>query len=231
MNESPATPAGTFFVAGTDTEVGKTAVSCALLAAARTRGLTTAAVKPLASGAVNGRNADALSLQRMCTVSLRYEAVNPVALTAPVAPHIAAEQEGKALRAEELAASCREVIGLGADMTLIEGVGGWMTPLNDEQTMADVVAMLGAPVILVVGMRLGCLNHALLSVEAIRRSGVELVAWVANAMPTAMPERETNHSWLECRLGVPLLGKLPRLEASSDRDLAVRLAGHLALPF
>ena len=227
----PAPLSGVFFIAGTDTEVGKTAVGCALLAGARTRGLTTAAIKPLASGAPGGRSADALALQGLCTIALRYDAVNPVALEAPVAPHIAAERAGVALRAEHLAERCAEVVALGADLTVIEGVGGWMTPLNDEQTMADVAAMLGAPAILVVGMRLGCLNHALLSAGAIRLAGVELAAWVANSMPEEMPERDANRDWLARRMGAALLGDLPRVAVDSERDLAVRLAGHLALPF
>ncbi len=223
---------GIFFIAGTDTGVGKTAVSCALLAAARTRGLTTAAIKPVASGAADGRSEDALLLQQLCTQAMSYEAINPVALAAPIAPHLAARQVRQDLRAEELAEHCRAVMALGADLTVIEGVGGWLTPLNDEQTMADVVALLAVPVVLVVGMRLGCLNHALLSAAAMRAAGVELRAWVANVMPgPEMLERDANRDWLGERLDAVLLGDLPRVADVPARGLAGRLAEHLALPF
>ena len=171
----------TYFVTGTDTEVGKTAVSCALLEAARRAGRSTAAVKPVAAGCDSeGRNEDALALQQSISMSLPYAQINPVALQPAIAPHIAAEQAGRRLQADRLAGLCRGVMGLGADLVLIEGAGGWRVPLGPRETFADIAINLQVDVILVVAMRLGCINHALLTAEAISRDGLRLAGWVAN---------------------------------------------------
>ena len=146
----------TWFVAGTDTGVGKTAVSCALMAAAAASGLRTAAVKPVAAGCDNeGQNDDALCLMAGMTEELEYSQVNPIALEAAIAPHIAASLEGKTLQASRLVGLCRGVMLGKADFVLIEGAGGWRVPINPRETLADLAIQLRVGVILVVGMRLG----------------------------------------------------------------------------
>tara|TARA_B110000503_G_scaffold104677_1_gene156211 strand:+ start:75054 stop:75728 length:675 start_codon:yes stop_codon:yes gene_type:complete len=216
----------TWFVAGTDTGVGKTAVSCGLLAAAAQSGLRTAAVKPVAAGCdENGQNEDALSLQAAMTETLDYSQVNPVALNAAVAPHIAAGLEGKRMQANRLAGLCRGVMLGGADFVLIEGAGGWRVPINARETLADLAMALQVGVILVVGMRLGCINHALLTAEAIRRDGLQLAAWVANQPGPRMEYHQENLDTLRQLLPAPLLGDIPFLPKWQARDLA----GHLGI--
>ena len=202
----------TWFVTGTDTEVGKTAISCALLAAAAEAGLTTAAVKPVAAGCdENGQNDDALQLQSCMTATLDYAQVNPVALDAAIAPHIAAEHEGKRIQASRLAGICRGVMMGPTDFVLIEGAGGWRVPISPRETLADLAVQLQVGVILVVGMRLGCINHALLTAEAIRRDGLVLAGWVANQPAERMICHEENLDTLQRLLPAPLLGEVPRL--------------------
>ena len=163
----------TLFITGTDTEVGKTAVSCALLQAANALGLKTAAIKPVAAGCdKEGKNEDALLLQAAMSLELPYEQVNPIALQAAIAPHIAAREEGRQLSASRLAGMCRGVMLGGADFVVIEGAGGWRVPLGARETLADVAIQLEVDVVLVVAMQLGCINHALLTAEAIARDGV-----------------------------------------------------------
>jgi dethiobiotin synthetase len=201
-----------WFVTGTDTEVGKTAISCALLTAAAGAGLSTAAVKPVAAGCdANGHNEDALQLMAAMTETLDYSQVNPVALASPVAPHIAAEQENRRMQASRIAGICRGVMLGGADFVLVEGAGGWRVPINPRETLADVAVELQVGVILVVGMRLGCINHALLTAEAIRRDGLELAAWVANQPGPRMSCHEENLATLRLLLPAPLLGDVPLL--------------------
>lgn len=213
-----------WFVAGTDTGVGKTAISCGLLAAAARSGLRTAAVKPVAAGCdENGHNEDALFLQAAMTESLDYSQVNPVSLTAAIAPHIAAGQEGKRMQASRLAGLCRGVMLGDADFVLIEGAGGWRVPINPRETLADLAAELQVGVIMVVGMRLGCINHALLTAEAIRRDGLQLAAWVANQPGPRMDCHQENLDTLKQLLPAPLLGDVPFLPSWRPEDVA----GHL----
>lgn len=217
-----------YFVTGTDTEVGKTAISCALLHAARARGLRTAACKPVAAGCdERGHNEDALALQAAMSLDLPYEQVNPVALGPAIAPHIAAEQAGRQLRAAALAGYCRGVMSSGADFVLVEGAGGWRVPLGHRETLADVAIALGTPVILVVAMRLGCISHALLTAEAIRADGLQLAGWVANqTASTEMACHRENLETLRQRMPAPLLGEVPHLlpydpaEAAQHIDIA-----------
>ena len=221
----------TWFVTGTDTGVGKTAISCALLAAAGRAGLRTAAIKPVAAGCdASGRNEDALQLMQWMTEPLDYEQVNPVALAAAVAPHIAAQQEGRSLQAGRLAGLCRGVMLGGAQFVLIEGAGGWRVPISGRETLADLAVQLQVGVILVVGMRLGCINHALLTGEAIRRDGLHLVGWVANQGGERMACHEENLDTLRRLLPAPLLGEVPLLtpfdaaQAAKYLDLGALLA-------
>ena len=208
-----------FFVTGTDTEVGKTFVTTALLQAARQQGLTTLAIKPVAAGCEETseglRNEDALMLQQAMTARLSYAEVNPVALWAPIAPHIAARHEGVNLSAQSLSDHCRALMRNDVDLVLIEGAGGWRVPLNDRENLSDLPKALKLPVILVVDMRLGCLNHALLTAEAIERDGLQLAGWVANQVhPQPMPELGANLETLALRLNAPRLGLIPHLSGA-----------------
>jgi len=221
-----------YFVTGTDTDVGKTVVAVGLLHAARRAGRSTIGLKPVAAGGDAERdgsayNGDALALQDAATVALDYAAVNPVLLSRPLAPHIAAEHDGVRIEVADLAAAYRAVTANGADVVIVEGAGGWLVPLNDTQTMADLVRELALPVILVVGMRLGCLNHALLTSAAIRGAGLRLAGWVANCKETDMAALAENVETLRGRLRAPLLGCLPCLgeddEAADYLDLEALL--------
>ncbi|MDP5210925.1 dethiobiotin synthase [Microbulbifer sp. 2205BS26-8] len=224
----------TYFVAGTDTEVGKTFVSAALLTAAANAGLQTAAVKPVASGCARTeaglRNGDALLLQGAMTLELDYQQVNPFALEPPIAPHIAAIEAGKQLSVSRMAGICRGVMSAGADMVLIEGAGGWRTPLGPRALLSQLPRELNTPVILVVGMRLGCINHALLSAEAICRDGLPLAGWVANFAREGMARAEENLATLEALLPASLLGVVPHSETRDYREAARHLDIRPLLP-
>ena len=204
-----------YFIAGTDTDVGKTLVACALLAQAHSRGLTTAAVKPVAAGCIETedglRNDDADQLLAQCTVPLHYEQVNPIAFLEPIAPHIAAQKLGQRMQVDRLAGFTSGVLMQGANLTLVEGAGGWRVPVNERETLADLAISLSMPVILVVGMRLGCINHALLTVEAITKDGLKLAGWVANCVDPEMAELEANIATLQSRIKAPMIGLVPHL--------------------
>jgi dethiobiotin synthetase len=204
-----------FFVTGTDTGVGKTLISAALLLNARAFGLKAVGVKPVSAGCslIDGQwvNDDALLLQNYSSVRLDYPQVNPVALEPAMAPHIAARRAGIDLRAGPLVNAVSRVAEQGHDVVLVEGAGGWLVPLNDTETMADVAAGLGYPVILVVAMRLGCLSHALLTVQAIEAAGLSLAGWVANTTGAAMDAFDDNLQALEHRLPALRLGTVPYL--------------------
>jgi len=213
-----------FFIAGTDTDVGKTVITAGILEKANQHGLRTIGLKPVAAGCelIDGqlRNSDALLIQETASVPLSYDEVNPVALTLAIAPHIAAEKEERKLSADRLAALCRGAMMHPADLLLIEGAGGWRVPLNRTETLAKVPVLLEVPVILVVGVKLGCINHALLSVEAIRRDGLPLAGWVANRIDGDMGEYEENVATLRSLLPAPLLGEVPRLADPSPATVA-----------
>lgn len=205
-----------YFVTGTDTEVGKTFVSSALLARAKKQGFSTAAVKPVASGAVMTaeglRNEDGVALLSQCSLSLRYEEVNPVVFEPAIAPHIAAQQVNRLVHVNELKKYCNVVLNKNADVTLIEGAGGWRVPVNNQETLADLARELKLPIILVVGMRLGCINHAVLTAEAIKRDGLELAGWVANRVSPSMSVYEENFLTLTQLLPAPCVGHVPHLK-------------------
>lgn len=216
----------TFFIAGTDTDVGKTLIAAGLLVAAKNHGLSTSALKPIAAGCEKTdaglRNSDALILQSVITQPVAYEQINPIALEAAIAPHIAAQQEKRVLSADRIVGFCRGSLNQ-ADFTLIEGAGGWRVPLNPQETMADVAKLLRLPVILVVGMRLGCISHALLTVEAIRNDGLQLAGWVANCIDVDMPVLQENIQSLAARIPAPCLGVVPRLDKADPEFAASAL--------
>lgn len=218
----------TFFVTGTDTGVGKTSVSAAILVAARKQGLRTIAVKPVASGceqtADGLRNSDALALQSAMTEAMPYEQVNPISLKPAIAPHVAAQQAGVHLSVSRLTGFCRGAMMRPADLCLIEGAGGWRVPLNAQESFAGVPRELGIDVLLVVALRLGSINHALLTAEAIRHDGLRLAGWVGNrteAMP--MDEERDTVDYLMQHLGAPCLGLLPWVENADPEALSAYL--------
>lgn len=212
-----------FFVTGTDTDVGKTRVSAGLLHAADKAGLSTVALKPIAAGCeqtdVGLRNEDALILQQAMNSELSYEQINPVALASPIAPHIAAEQEQRRITVDRLAGFCRGVLMQRKDFALIEGAGGWRVPLNNRETIADLAKTLSLPVILVVGMRLGCINHTWLTVEAIQRDGLTIAGWVSNQVDPDMLVYQEVRDTLERHLGAPCLGHIPFLSNPSGIEI------------
>lgn len=208
--------ASAFFITGTDTDVGKTWVAAALLTAARKQGLSTAAIKPVAAGcsatSQGLRNDDALILQEAMTLDLPYQQVNPVALPSAIAPHIAAQQVDGLLDVARLEPACRAILSKPVDICFVEGAGGWRVPLNGEENLSHLVKQLNLPVVLVVGMRLGCLNHALLTADAIQSDGLRLAAWVANTIDPDMPVARENFQTLVDRIPAPCLGNIPSLK-------------------
>lgn len=193
-----------FFITGTDTGVGKTHVACRLLQQAAHTGRQTLGLKPVAAGAQHARNEDAVLLQQASTVSLPYAQINPHCFDDPIAPHLAAAKHGVVLSASDIAQHVQHVmVSTPADYVLIEGAGGWRVPINNTESLADVARLLNVPVILVVGMKLGCLNHALLTAEAIHVDGLTLAGWVANDLGAPMPWLEANIAALEQRLPAP----------------------------
>ncbi|MBQ0832203.1 dethiobiotin synthase [Marinobacter sp.] len=215
----------TFFVTGTDTGVGKTMVSAAILEAANLAGKRTLGMKPIASGCESTpeglRNEDALILQQAASETLAYELVNPVALAPAIAPHVAAAQAGRVMSADRLVGFCRGMQMRPADLLLIEGAGGWRVPLNDRETYSAVPRELGVPVILVVALRLGCINQALLTAEAIRSDGLTLAGWVANrAEPEAMSCEQESLDYLKAHIPAPCLGVLPWITGVEPETLA-----------
>lgn len=226
------------FVTGTDTDVGKTVVATTLLHALANAGYRTAALKPIAAGAQiiargseagssgnvssgagaseagpsdNNQlaNSDAIQLQTAATELHPYEDVNPYLFADPIAPHIAAANENSPIDLPACIKRCQTAIQSDVDFVVVEGAGGWLVPLNDTESMADLAVALGSQVILVVGIKLGCINHALLTVAAIERSGVPLLGWVANYLQADMPAAEANITSLKARIKQPLLGKIP----------------------
>nr|WP_159464697.1 dethiobiotin synthase [Scandinavium goeteborgense] len=208
-----------FFVTGTDTEVGKTVASCALLQAANRAGFRTAGFKPVASGSemtADGlRNTDALALQRNSGVALNYDEVNPYTFAEPTSPHIVSEDEGRPIDAHVLSAGL-QALSHKADWVLVEGAGGWYTPLAADWTFADWVQAERLPVILVVGVKLGCINHALLTAQAIAQAGLPLVGWIANDVIPPGKRHAEYLSTLTRLLPAPLLGEIPYLEHGPD---------------
>jgi dethiobiotin synthetase len=216
-----------YFIAGTDTDVGKTRVAAAILVALQELGQTTAAIKPVAAGAEiteHGlRNSDGLLLQRYQTGRLSYEQVNPVLLKRPLSPHIAAALEERRVSVSQLLGFCRGMMMQRADIVLIEGAGGWRVPLNATESLAALPRELNTPVILVVGMRLGCLNHALLTAEAIQRDGLPLAGWVANQIDPHMDHVDANLLTLHQQLPGQFMGFVPWLEQPDAQSMATYL--------
>lgn len=196
-----------FFVTGTDTGVGKTRVAVALVHALKGLGLRVGVMKPVAAGTAGPGNGDALELMEASGLGLPYELVNPYLFDAPVAPHLAAEDAGVVIDPARIVDAYAE-IAAASDIVVVEGAGGWLVPAGPDSSMADIAAALGLPAVLVVGMRLGCLNHALLTAAALREHGPGLAGWVANHIDPGMALAERNEAALRARLGGPLLARL-----------------------
>lgn len=198
-----------FFITGTDTGVGKTFVARQILQQFNSQGLRTAAIKPVASGCeetTDGlRNEDALLLQQSMSMQFTYKQINPFAFKPPIAPHIAAQQVGVTLNVEKLLDACQPILTSDADVVIVEGAGGWLVPLNDHETLADFAIALGFPIILVVGMKLGCLNHAFLTATNIQQRKVKFSGWIANSIVPNMLQKNENLNTLKNKINAPLL--------------------------
>ncbi|MEJ1097876.1 MULTISPECIES: dethiobiotin synthase [unclassified Pseudoxanthomonas] len=211
------------FVTGTDTGAGKTMASTALLHALRAQGLHAVGMKPVASGcdatAEGWRNEDALALQSASDPVPAYVDLNPYALPQPLAPEIAACEAGVEITLEPILAAF-ERLRAQADVIVVEGVGGWAAPLTATLDQRHLVEALGLPVVLVIGMRLGCLNHARLTARAVLADGARLVGWIANEVDPQMERRDENFALLQSRMPVPCWGRLPYAPAADARALA-----------
>lgn len=215
-----------YFITGTDTDVGKTWISLGIVEALKQQGKKVGVMKPISAGCektTNGlRNEDAQLLQKHSNVELEYNIINPYAFEPAIAPHIAAADVGVRIDIETLYQNlCK--IQQQSDCAVVEGAGGWLVPLNDFQTMADLGKRFQMPVILVVGMRLGCLNHALLSVAAIRASGLPLAGWIANQVTPNMERLEENIQTLQQMIDAPMLGQIPHLEWLDATAIAAKI--------
>lgn len=211
-----------FFITGTDTDAGKTYFSTGLLAAAKRKGFRTAGLKPVAAGAIETEdgfyNEDALSLMEQTTAKLSYDQINPVLLKPAIAPHIAAQQVGKTMSVDRLTGYVKGALLVPYDFAIVEGAGGWRVPISDRALLSDLAKELAFPVIMVVNMKLGCINHALLSAEAIARDGLKLAGWVAN-FQDEMPCYKENVATLKTFLSAPLLGELPRTSEENSEPV------------
>lgn len=204
-----------YFVTGTDTEVGKTFCTAALLYAATQAGKKAIGFKPVASEADgNGQNPDVLRLQAASYIQLPYHAHNCYTFHEATAPHLAAADEGVEIQPQLLSRSLADLKQHG-DWILVEGAGGWLTPLTSDMDFSDWVAVEKLPVILVVGMKLGCINHAMLTVRAISQAGLPLAGWVANCISAAPHRLDDYLDTLKCRIPAPLLGVIPYSPAAS----------------
>ncbi|NRB70028.1 MAG: ATP-dependent dethiobiotin synthetase BioD [Vibrio sp.] len=212
-----------FFIAGTDTDVGKTVASKAILNALAQKDLKTIGYKPVAAGCEKTqhgyRNSDALYLQKASTVDVAYDEVNPYALALPASPHIAAQHDGIDIQysvlSEKLAGHKQK-----ADVVLVEGAGGWRVPVSESDCLSSWVQQESLPVILVVGIKLGCLSHAMLTVDAIKADGLALVGWVANRINPGTEHYADIIQMLEQKIGAPKLGEIPYVPSVKQKDLA-----------
>ena len=215
-----------YFLTGTDTEIGKTFITCALLRRAAQDGHQAAGLKPIAAGTdASGQNEDVEQILAASNLALPRTVVNPYCFAAAIAPHIAAAEEGRSIDFAAIKAACAEAMA-AADFLIVEGAGGFRIPLTVDRDSADLAVDLGLPVILVVGMRLGCISHALLTAEAIVGRGLELAGWVANRIDPAMARFDENLATLQGLLPAPLLGVVPYAPPGGS----IGAAGFLNLP-
>lgn len=218
------------FITGTDTGCGKTEITLGLMHCLQGRGAAVLGMKPVASGASATpqglRNEDALRIQQQCSERLPYDWVNPFAYEPPIAPHLAAQAAARPIEIQSIVNGYARLSGM-ADWIIVEGVGGWSVPLNGAATAGDLACRLELPVVLVVGMRLGCINHALLTEAAVRQSGARLLGWIGNQLERDMQAREGNLRTLHERLSAPCLGEVPWLENPTSAVIGGYLNGQL----
>jgi dethiobiotin synthetase len=211
-----------FFVTGTDTEVGKTLVSCALLHQLRLSHERVVGMKPVAAGTLatpqGEDNEDAMALREAGSIRVPRELDNPYCLPLPMSPHLAARAAGQRIQIPLLLERYAR-LAAQADAVVVEGAGGFHVPLNERETGADLAEALGLPVVMVVGLRLGCLNHALLTQEAIVARGLLLAGWVANRIDPDMPAQEDNIAFLSDRLNAPLWADVPRMASPQPQQV------------
>ena len=221
-----------FFVTGTDTGVGKTLVTAALLRRLRDAGAKVAGMKPVAAGSIAGpegpANEDALLLQAESSVHHPYALVNPYLFGPAIAPHLAAAEAGITIDTARIAAA-HAMLRHGVDVVLAEGAGGFLVPLDGARSFADLPALLGMEILLVVGLRLGCLNHALLTADAVAQRSLKLAGWIGNAIDPGFARRDANIATLTARLPAPCLGIVPWMAAPDVATAAQALPGALAL--
>ena len=214
------------FVTGTDTDCGKTEVALALIRGLRERGIRAAGFKPVAAGAdwCDGelQNADALALKAVGAGEFPYSTINPYCFEPAVAPHLAAAEAGVGIDVDTVVAACAELAS-ACDFVVAEGAGGWCVPLAPGLDIQDLALALGFPVVLVVGLRLGCLNHALLSEQAILASGARLLGWIGSQVDPAMARLNGNTETLTAQLSVPCLGILPHPSSQQKMDAEIAL--------
>ncbi|MEN8169862.1 MAG: dethiobiotin synthase [Pseudomonadota bacterium] len=215
-----------FFITGTDTEVGKSWCTLGLMAKLQQQGHSVVGMKPIASGCTETpdglRNEDALLIQQQSSTTVDYEIINPYSFLPAIAPHIAAAQAGQRIKLGKIIERFIQ-LRAQADYVVVEGVGGWQVPLNENETLADLAVALQLPVILVVGLRLGCINHALLSAESIRATGCTLAGWIANTIKPQMAEPQQTIDAIAQRIDAPLLGVVPQLQQFEAGSVAAHL--------
>jgi dethiobiotin synthetase len=215
------------FITGTDTEVGKTLVATALIRPLVQAGHRIAAMKPVAAGAEQTpggpQNADAIGLRTAANVPAPYDVVNPYCLRLPASPHIAAASEGISIKLAPIVQAFGQLTR-ASELVVVEGAGGWLAPINDRETMADIAVALDLPVILVVGLRLGCLNHALLTAQAMEARGITCAGWIGNHLQPRFDHAAENLATLEERLAAPLLDVMPFQAPESPAPTLSRIA-------
>lgn len=216
-----------YFITGTDTEIGKTTLSCLIIRALGEKGLRVAPMKPVAAGAVQiggtWKNEDVDALSGASNLALPVSLVCPFLLKTPAAPHLAAKLDGYPIDVDHIL-SCYRALCQLADAVIVEGVGGFCVPFTDRVDSSDLAVKLNLPVILVVGIKLGCINHALLTAEAIRARGLKLAGWIANRIDPDMMLADENIRTLEALLDAPRLGTVPYLESFAEAHTYLNLA-------
>ncbi len=215
-----------YFITGTDTECGKTEITLGLMHLLQNAGNSVIGMKPIASGAVltaDGlRNDDAERIQRQSSFDAPYDLINPFAFELPIAPHLAASNVGQSINFDQIL-DCYKQLSEKADIVIVEGVGGWRVPLSEDGDVSDLAFALNLPVILVVGMKLGCINHALLSADSIKSKGMQLAGWVANVMSPDMLELDSNIATLTREIDTPCIGVVPHMQDVTIETLAAKL--------
>ncbi|MCQ8876744.1 dethiobiotin synthase [Pseudoalteromonas shioyasakiensis] len=222
-----------FFITGTDTDAGKTHVTSLLLKLLAQHKKRAMGFKPIASGCEMAFdqlvNADALILMESATVSAKYDIINPFSFAPAIAPHIAAQKVGTTLSVANISAAYQQTKLQGSDYILTEGAGGWALPLNDSEYLYDWVKAEQLPVILVVGMKLGCINHALLTAAHMQSMGVNCIGWIANQIDDEMDEYQANLESLKQRLPFPLLAISPYTEQTPKLQIYKSLLAALSI--